>query len=119
MIPSNKNYGGTDPQIAKGLIDDGEDIKAGSIREAEEELGFRQNNVNGEIELLDVYSFETTELHIYTAEIKNIDHFDRPHFETGWSGWLEIDDAIDRCTYWQNHILQDVKKNYGNEKGRN
>ncbi len=39
MKPSNDKFGGSDYQIAKGKIEDGEDIKDGAFREAEEELG--------------------------------------------------------------------------------
>lgn len=110
MIPSNKDFGGIYPQIAKGVINKGEDIKSGSIREAEEELGFKKDNVDGNIELLKDYNMKGMKLHIYIAKVIDPDNFNRPHYETGWSSWLQIDDAIEKCANYQKPILQDIKE---------
>ena len=45
MKPSDPMYGGSDYQIAKGRIEDGEEPYETAVREAEEELGLNPDNM--------------------------------------------------------------------------
>ena len=45
MIPSDPAYGGTEPQIAKGRVEE-EGEEEAAIREGEEELGLIRANIN-------------------------------------------------------------------------
>ena len=109
MIPSDPKFGGTQPQIAKGEIDKGETAMAAAIREGEEELGLVQSNAlhieqfwHGTMFTQDTqYQFT-----VFTALIKNPEQFNDPHFETGWCGWLTIQDAINRIVPRQKHIIE-------------
>src|SRR5438309_578670 len=45
MIPSKPNFGGPQPGIAKGGVDEGESVIRAAIREASEELGLKESNI--------------------------------------------------------------------------
>lgn len=95
MVPSNAQFGGSLFQIAKGRIEPGENIQEAAVREAEEELGLRTENVtqvksigNVKITGLD----ETYMLAIFAAEVKDPENFDQPHYETGKRAWLTLEE---------------------------
>ena len=115
MIPSDPAYGGPQPQMGKGGVDDGQTPKQGAVREGEEELGLRQSNM-GPVELITVDTISgldaTYDLHVFAAEVKDPKAFDEPHHESSWSGFLEIDDAIARTRSNQRHFLEMVKDKY-------
>lgn len=97
MIPSDPEYGGDKPTVAKGGIDEGESPKQAGIREAEEELGLKKSNVNpstirlawaGEIKGMSSSYF----MSIFMGEVKDKSDFNKPHFETKETVWLSLDD---------------------------
>ena len=112
MIPSDAAYGGTSPQIAKGKVDSGETHQGSAIREAEEELGLMRDNlkevsllISDEVEGLDgIYTMK-----IFYGEIKNPKDFNKPHYETGWAGWIEINQALQKIRKNQFKYLQLLK----------
>lgn len=110
MTPSDKKFGGTNPQIAKGKIDSEENTNEAAIREATEELGLKIDNIKS-VQSLGEFSIEDDRyrLVVYFAKVKDPDDFDRPHYETGWTGWLEIEDAINRIRPDQAEILKKLK----------
>ena len=84
MVPSNPEYGGSDPQIAKGKVETHEDSEAAAKREAKEELGFFYTNAKS-VEYVGNFLGRT---HVYVAEIKDKEMFGDPHFETGETVWM-------------------------------
>jgi 8-oxo-dGTP pyrophosphatase MutT (NUDIX family) len=98
MTPSDPLYGGTRPQIAKGGLDAGESEVQAALREASEELGLRGSNIRT------VSDRATTEnilgadaayqLTVYAVEVRNPRDFDKPHYETGSTHWLSLDEFL-------------------------
>jgi len=88
MVPSDPAYGGIDPQIAKGDVDDGESLREAAMREGKEELGLREKNV---LSVIDCGSNSNLKIHVFAAEVANAIKFDKPHFETGKTHWLTMD----------------------------
>mgnify|MGYP000019315150 CR=1 FL=1 len=92
MIPSDPKFGGDQPQIAKGMIDEGEEEFTSAFREAEEELGLRRSNI-----IPHTIKHVTTDIKgsvsmaIYMGQVKNLKDFDPPHYETGSVHWLTLD----------------------------
>jgi 8-oxo-dGTP pyrophosphatase MutT (NUDIX family) len=96
MIPSDPAYGGTAPQIAKGNQDPGESAHHAALREAAEELGLRGSNI---LEVLDPAVTETVQtqttsydLTVYAVQVRNLDDFDQPHYETASVHWLTLEE---------------------------
>jgi 8-oxo-dGTP pyrophosphatase MutT (NUDIX family) len=95
MVPSDPYYGGPRLQIAKGGIDEGETAKESAVREGIEELGLRLNNVLAVERGTPVVGLKRADGEHYTMEvfvalIHNPDAFDQPHYETGRTEWLTI-----------------------------
>lgn len=86
MVPSDTLYGGSDPQIAKGQIENGESAEEAALREAGEELGLRNSNI---VRLFDCGSW-LGRTHLFVAVVETDDpaQFDVPHFETRSVHWL-------------------------------
>lgn len=111
MIPSDPAYGGSSPQIAKGRVDPGESAQQTAIREGEEELGLKPTNIksitlgwSGNTQgMLDSHAMV-----VYIAEVVNPRNFGKPHYETGWAGWLPAQEALNKCRTSQKHILQQI-----------
>lgn len=83
MVSSDPNFGGSLPQVSKGGVDRGEEIKQAAIREGEEELGLREDNI------LRVLSPIKDELFTaFPVEINDPDHFSDPHYETKQVVWM-------------------------------
>lgn len=94
MIPSDPAYGGSQPQIAKGRLD-GQDPIDAAFREGEEELGLKRSNVitapylacSQTLSGLDAtYTFN-----VYACQVESKQDFDQPHYETGQTFWLTLD----------------------------
>lgn len=89
MIPSDQQYGGSNPQIAKGQIEEGEDPMEAALREAYEELGLKQKNI------IDLYDCGTwlgrTHMFVAIVETADSEAYDRPHFETESTLWLTLE----------------------------
>lgn len=86
MVPSDSKYGGDDPQFCKGKVEKGETEEEAAIREAAEELGLRESNVDW-FSYLGIYLGRT---HIYICEVLEKEAFDEPHFETASTHWLTL-----------------------------
>jgi 8-oxo-dGTP pyrophosphatase MutT (NUDIX family) len=97
MVPSDPFYGGPDPQIAKGGINDGEIAISTAMREAREELGLRQSNLKFETlrvvgENVKPEPDRPYTLMTFAAEVENMTHFDIPHYETGEVRWMTLEE---------------------------
>jgi 8-oxo-dGTP pyrophosphatase MutT (NUDIX family) len=88
MVPSDQKFGGGDPQFAKGRIEKNENHEEAAIREAKEELGLREDNVEW-IYYLGQFLGRT---HIHICEVKTRDKFDEPHYETESTHWLTLEE---------------------------
>lgn len=84
MKPSDPKYGGSDYQIAKGRIEDGEDPLDAAIRESSEELGLRSSNID-QIYECGKWLGRT---HFYVATVKRKEDFGQFHFETESTKWM-------------------------------
>ncbi len=87
MKPSNPEFGGSEFQIAKGRVEDGEDTKVAALREAKEELGLFLSNIH-EAKEVGVFMGRTT---LYVAKVKDRALFGEPSFETAETAWLTLD----------------------------
>ena len=94
MVPSDPFYGGPDPQIAKGGIDNNDSALSTALREAKEELGLKESNI--ELDTLHLISSEHPEpsrdysLITYAAKVSDPEDFLTPHYETGSTHWLTL-----------------------------
>jgi len=95
MIPSNPLYGGSQPQIAKGLLEETEisnnQFIDAAIREGTEELGLRIDNIVSVNKIWDkrsIFKKSISNFKVYSALIKDKDKFDPFHYETGETVWL-------------------------------
>ena len=84
MVPAEKKFGGEEPQLAKGKQEEGEDDETTAFREAKEELGLFKPNCEN-IQKLGVFMGRTT---VFIAEVKDMNMFGEPHFETKETVWL-------------------------------
>lgn len=98
FIPSDPDYGGDKPQIAKGRVDKNEDVKTAALREASEELGLVIDNViNTKLitkELLSGMTADNYEFHLYASEIKDLNNFIPYGDETLETKWLTMEEFI-------------------------
>ena len=88
MKPSDGKYGGKQFQIAKGKIEDGEDAKTAAIREASEEIGLKEEN-------LDNCRYFGTFLgytELYYGRVKDKDDFGSTTHETEEAKWIEVEE---------------------------
>ena len=90
MQPSDGKYGGSDFQIAKGKIDEGESIEDGAFREAEEELGLFLPNTKNRKNLGTFLGRMT----VYIVEVidPSADKFGDPVEETAAVKWMTPDE---------------------------
>lgn len=109
MIPSNSEFGGSEPQLAKGKIDSGESIKDGAIREACEELGLKKENLKFVRPLFKDVTPSGRDIHVFYGEVFDKDNFGQFHYETGWAGWIEINEAIVKTRKWQKKYLNKLQ----------
>lgn len=96
MIASDPKFGGPRPMISKGKIEDGETALEAAVREAEEELGFKQRNVRGEILPVfegrqELYS-GAYNLTVYGVEIQDRYDFDAWCDETAYIQWMSLEE---------------------------
>ena len=110
MIPSNAAYGGTEPQIAKGRVEN-ENEQEAAVREGEEELGLVPNNIE-KIEIgwsgnLSGMSDNGYKFVVYMAAVKDPKFFGHPHYETSWAGWIS-EQEINRVRSSQRAIVSTI-----------
>ena len=101
MIPSNPQYGGSQPQIAKGSIDSGENATQAAKREAWEELGLSPANIKTFKEVAQTQNGKFT---WFVAEVNSMSLSPAGH-ETGEVVWLTLGDAFKQIREWQRPIL--------------
>lgn len=95
MVSSDPKFGGPRPMISKGKIEDGETPLECALREAEEELGFKRDNVRGPI--IDVYHGRVElfsgayDLTVYGQEILDRYDFDKWCDETEFTTWMTLE----------------------------
>ncbi len=96
MIPSDPAYGGTSPNIAKGGVEDGENVTEAAIREGEEELGLKRSNfvASPTVGFSEIVSGldATYKFTVYTVEVKDPTDFSQYHYETKETLWLTAAD---------------------------
>lgn len=96
MVSSDPKFGGPRPMISKGKIEDGESSLGAAIREAEEELGFKQRNTRGSI--LSIFSGRVQlysgayDLDVFGVEIQDRYDFDKWCSETEFTLWMTLED---------------------------
>lgn len=103
MIPSDPAYGGTSPQMAKGQIDEGMDAYETALKEGHEEIGLRKDNIV-DLQVLGVYS----KIAVYFCTVRNPELWDEPHYETGWSGWINISEDFSQIRDIHQPIFMDL-----------
>lgn len=112
MKSSDARYGGPDPMISKGHVDEGENFAEAAVREGEEELGLKKSNMvsgpwlawKGELSGMDArYPF-----HVFAVEVKDKNDFDEPHYETESTHWLTAKEYAEKGRKAQNNIVQAV-----------
>lgn len=99
MIPSDPAYGGTSPQIAKGKTDN-ISSKETALKEGEEELGLKKSNIDGNIKSLGIFEYSgmkaNDEIEVFYCKVKDKDDWGKPHYETGWSGWVNLNTEFNK-----------------------
>ena len=110
MIPSDPAYGGTEPQLAKGKLNDGLSSKETAVKEAEEELGLIKSNLSY-VNLLGVYPYKQGDqdnIAVYYGEVKNSELWSEYHYETGWTGWINLTTDLGKIRSRQQPIFKDL-----------
>lgn len=95
MVSSNPAFGGPDPAIAKGRIDQGEDTKLAGIREATEELGLKENNLKSSTVKLGWEGFISGldshyQMSVFIGEVNSKEDFNTPDHEVSETKWLTL-----------------------------
>ena len=104
MSPSDENYGGLEPQIAKGVIREKEGEEEAAKREASEELGLKEENISGEI----LRACGHPLFNVFAAHIKDPRDFAEPHFETGETYWMTPEEFGERGRPLHKDIVEEV-----------
>ena len=99
MISSDPKFGGPRPMISKGKIEKGEDTLTAALREAEEELGFKQSNYRKDslFELAServVLHSGSYDLTLYACEILDKYDFGKWCDETEYTEWHTLQTFI-------------------------
>ncbi|ASV44340.1 hypothetical protein PBI_SCTP2_325 [Salicola phage SCTP-2] len=119
MIPSDPDYGGTQPQIAKGKMHNNLTSEQTAWNEGEEELGLIKSNTKN-FELLKVYPYNqdhsgsNDNLAVYIVEVIDSEKWNEPHYETGWSGWINITNNLSKIRDIQQNIFKDLHSHIKN-----
>lgn len=95
MVPSDQNFGGNKPCIAKGGDEPGETPKQTAIRECKEELGLEESSFKDIFKVsesiltgLDL----TYKFYVYAGELKEIPTKINFGWEVGTVHWLTLDE---------------------------
>lgn len=106
MIPSNPNFGGTQPQLAKGQIDDGYTVQETAAKEAKEEIGLKLPNLKFFKKLGNFKYIDGNVVSVYYGEVKDINDFNTPHWESKWAGWINLTQNFKVVRPEQKHIFK-------------
>lgn len=123
MVSSDPIFGGPRPMISKGKIEENEDTKEAAIREAEEELGLKRENIrSGSLkDLADervVLHSGTYQLTLYSCEIVDRYDFNKWCHETEYVVWMTLEefrsegrkDHIKYVEMLEHNVRADLKK---------
>lgn len=108
MVPSDQTFGGGDPQFAKGRIEKGESPEEAAIREAGEELGLKEENVEWFLEMGVVLG----RTYMYICEVKDKDDFDDPHYETESTHWMTLEEFEERGRELHRPIIREAHMSF-------
>lgn len=89
QVSSDPDFGGPDPMISKGGVDEGETIYVTAVREASEELGLEWENIKT-LEHWWTSKMYGYELNIFVSEVKDPEALIDPHYETKEVQWLTV-----------------------------
>jgi 8-oxo-dGTP pyrophosphatase MutT (NUDIX family) len=104
MKPSDPMYGGEQFQIAKGKVEEGESDMEAAIREATEELGLVEDNIDHLIHM-GVFLGRTS---FFIARVKDASAFVEPHFETAETRWMTLSEFQLEGRQLHQPIVQDA-----------
>jgi|TARA_R110000851_G_scaffold152407_1_gene294028 8-oxo-dGTP pyrophosphatase MutT (NUDIX family) len=90
MKPSDPMYGGTEFQLAKGKVEEGESSVEAAYREANEELGLLSDNIISGVHLGCFLGY--TE--VYYGEVIDRDNFIETTYETSETAWMTIGEFL-------------------------
>lgn len=113
MIPSNPDFGGSDPQLPKGQIDPGDTPRYTAVKEAVEEAGLRTENLKY---VSHFKTYERMRIDVFIGEVHDPDAFGEPGWESSWSGWLNYDTSKDELRSIQRHIFDDIAQHLREER---
>lgn len=114
MIPSDPMYGGSSPQIPKGGIDEGDSIKYTALKECCEECGLISENLDS-FEEFKIY--EKMKMAVFIGTVIDPDTFEKPHWESKWSGWVSYKEDRNQLRDIQRHIFDDIYEHLTSNKG--
>jgi 8-oxo-dGTP pyrophosphatase MutT (NUDIX family) len=106
MVPSDADFGGKKPAIAKGNIDGSESVFEAAVREAEEELGLKKSNMIIETFAQVWRGSNGYLMTVFMCEVKDKMDFNEPHYETGSTHWLTAAEFSRVGKKWQIPIVQ-------------
>lgn len=108
QLVSDPLRGGPDPQISKGKIEEGEDEAYAAIREAQEELGLKEENMMLEtLTCLGVRLGRTTFFHVQVLDKENFGPFCN---ETRAVEWLSLEEFETRGRELHRDIIREMYK---------
>ena len=105
MIPSDPAFGGSNPQIPKGTIEPGDTPKYTAVKECIEEVGLDINNLSS---IKEFKRYSNMKMMIYIGTVTNINRFNKPHWESKWSGWVSYNNSRNKLRNLQQHIFDDI-----------
>lgn len=121
MISSNPRYGGPRPMVSKGKIEEHETAFEAAVREAEEELGFKQSNAAGKSFMIadqeHVHLRSTNyKLTMYAVPVLSKYNFGPWCDETKCTVWLTLREFKDRGRHDHYTFLQRIEERVKHEE---
>jgi 8-oxo-dGTP pyrophosphatase MutT (NUDIX family) len=101
MVPSDPEFGGEEPQFAKGHIEEGESEAACAVREGVEELGIYLEDMG------DVWKVISVNKIAWFAVEMSSKRMQPPSHESEYAFWLTVSAARERIRPWQQQILSE------------
>lgn len=104
MKPSDHQYGGDCYQIAKGKVEDGEEVEVAAFREAFEELGLIDENIITKL----FFGVVLGKTNIFVAEVKSLHYFTETTFETESTNWMTLKDFEEFGRPLHKQVVRDI-----------